>query len=71
MDFQKLFQFNLPPEALDLKDFVDGFKDKDLGMEYDKENSIKNALEKLEEIINLVPQPEPGVKISAKMMIVD
>jgi len=44
MDFQKLFQFNLPPEALDLKDFVDGFKDKDLGMEYNKENSIKNAL---------------------------
>ena len=44
LDFQKLFQFNLPPEALDLKDFVDGFKDKDLGMEYNKENSIKNAL---------------------------
>jgi hypothetical protein len=47
MDFQKLFQFNLPPEALDLKDFVDGFKDKDLGMEYNISNSVENAKEKL------------------------
>jgi hypothetical protein len=61
----------LPPAALDLKDFVDGFKDKDLGMEYNKDNSIKNAMDKLERVTNLVPQPEPGVKISAKMMIVD
>ena len=40
-------------------------------MEYNKDNSIKNAMDKLERVTNLVPQPEPGVKISAKMMIVD
>jgi len=28
VDFQNLFLFDLPPEAMDLKDFVDGFKSK-------------------------------------------
>jgi hypothetical protein len=26
VDFQNMFLFDLPPEAMDLKDFVDGFK---------------------------------------------
>lgn len=71
MDFQTLFQFNLPNEALDLKDFVEGFKDKANGKEKDRTKILSDARQKLWQVQHLVPESENGEKISAKMMIVD
>jgi len=47
LDFQKLYQFNLPPEALDLKVFVERFKEKDMGAECDPQALIAEAYVRL------------------------
>ena len=43
VDFEKEFQDNLPPEAIDLKNFVKGIKDKDPNKDKDLEKIQKNA----------------------------
>ena len=65
VDFEKLFQDNLPPEAIDLQHFVAGIKDKDPNKDKDLEKIQKNARDHLNRVVNLVPQSNKNVSFSA------
>lgn len=74
VDFQNMFLFDLPPEAMDLKDFVDGFKSKAKTTSDGESAELKEAKAynvkaagKLEQAKDLVPKSDQ--KISAKMML--
>jgi len=63
VDFEKLFQGNLPPEARELEDYVNKFKDKDTSKDKDILKFKKNADDKLKRVRNLVPDNK--IQISA------
>ena len=56
LNFEELFQENLPPEARDLDDYVKKFKDKDTSKDKEIEKYKRNAEEKLRRVRNLVPE---------------
>jgi hypothetical protein len=63
LNFQELYQEDLPPEAKDLDEYVKKFKDKDTSKDKEIEKYKSNAREKLRRVQNLVP--ENKIQISA------
>eukprot|EP00347_Sterkiella_histriomuscorum_P003672 403363386 len=63
LNFQELYQENLPPEARELDDYVKKFKDKDTSKDKEIQKYQNNAREKLRRVQNLVP--ENKIQISA------
>ncbi|CDW72693.1 UNKNOWN [Stylonychia lemnae] len=63
LNFQELYQENLPPEARELDDYVKKFKDKDTSKDKEIQRYQNNAKEKLRRVQNLVP--ENKIQISA------
>lgn len=63
LNFQELYQENLPPEAKELDDYVKKFKDKDTSKDKEILKYQNNAREKLRRVQNLVP--ENKIQISA------
>ena len=56
LNFQELYQENLPPEAKELDDYVKKFKDKDTSKDKEIQKYQNNAREKLRRVQNLVPE---------------
>lgn len=62
INYEKLFQGDMPPKAKELEDFVNKFKDKDTSKDKDIEKYKKNAREKLNRVKNLVPENKSQIK---------
>ena len=65
LNFEKLFQDNLPAEATDLRDFLKKYKEKDEGKEFDIKITKNAAFDKLNWAKTFIPGNE---RISAWML---
>lgn len=65
MNFETLFQDNLPAEAIDLRDFLRKYKEKDESKEFDINTTKESAFSKLNWASTFIPG---GERISAWML---